>query len=127
MSRINKEMTNIKKELGKATQSVKFTEPKAQVAKEPEPACEKPKNEDSAAKWDQERVVSWFESSKISKRIQTALGPCNGELLSQYCKMYHKTPKYFLTELQTDCGERVSLREQALFVNELEKLFFGAK
>ena len=128
VSRINKEMVNIKKELGKSTQVVKATETKTQACpKEPEPA--KAKNEDSATKWDQDRVASWFEERKISKKIQNALGPCNGDLLSQYHKMYHKIPKYFLTELQADslAGERISLKEQALFVNELEKLFDDAK
>ena len=79
----------------------------------------------TVVKWEEKDVESWINEKQIRSSILDNIRPCNGELLYELFSIKMKAPDFFYETLMTSDNsvDQFTLRDYAVFFNELKKLF----
>jgi len=75
--------------------------------------------------WTEVDVEKWIEEKNIQSSILNNIRPCDGKLLFELFSIKIQAPDYFKESLMAnqDIANQFSLRDYAVFFNELKKLF----
>ena len=74
-------------------------------------------------KWTQTDVEKWFGENNLNLKILEQLRPCDGKLLKQLHLMSNNAAEFFYQSLASSSSVKLSLRDMAVFVYELNALF----
>ena len=74
----------------------------------------------AADTWTEKQVDEWFDQINLNPIIRNTFAPCDGKILRQISKM---RPEFVYQIFNTENGNKINLRELAVFYYHLEKLF----
>ncbi|CAF0847844.1 unnamed protein product [Brachionus calyciflorus] len=74
--------------------------------------------------WNEKQVEDWLRKVQIDQNITKDLIPCNGQVLNQLYMILKWNPEFYYQSLKTSSADSIkSLKNLAIFTNELKKLF----